>query len=47
MEVPALDISSTMIRKRLAAGLPVRYLVPDAVYELLEKSGEYRSSGVA
>jgi nicotinate-nucleotide adenylyltransferase len=47
MEVPGLDISSTMIRERLAGGLPVRYLVPDAVHELLEKSGEYRSSGPA
>jgi nicotinate-nucleotide adenylyltransferase len=47
MEVPGLDISSTMIRERLAGGLPVRYLVPDAVHELLEKSREYRSSDPA
>jgi nicotinate-nucleotide adenylyltransferase len=43
MEVPGLDISSSMIRERLAAGLPVRYIVPDAVCELIDKSGEYRS----
>ena len=43
MEVPGLDISSSMIRARLAAGIPVRYLVPDAVCQLIEKSGEYRS----
>jgi nicotinate-nucleotide adenylyltransferase len=43
MEVPGLDISSSMIRARLAAGLPVRYLVPDAVCQLIEKSGEYCS----
>jgi nicotinate-nucleotide adenylyltransferase len=43
MEVPGLDISSSMIRARLAAGVPVRYLVPDAVCQLIEKSGEYQS----
>jgi nicotinate-nucleotide adenylyltransferase len=43
MEIPGLDISSSMIRERLAAGLPVRYLVPDAVCQLMEKTGEYRS----
>jgi nicotinate-nucleotide adenylyltransferase len=45
MEVPGLDISSSMIRERLAAGLPVRYLVPDAVCDLIDKTGEYRSPG--
>lgn len=43
MEVPGLDISSSMIRERMAAGLPVRYLIPDAVFQLIEKSGAYRS----
>ena len=47
MEVPGLDISSSMIRARLLAGLPVRYLVPDAVCQLIEKSGEYRSPNQA
>jgi nicotinate-nucleotide adenylyltransferase len=42
MDVPGLDVSSSMIRDRLAAGLPVRYLVPDPVCDLIEKSGEYR-----
>jgi nicotinate-nucleotide adenylyltransferase len=43
MKIPGLDISSSMIRERLAAGLPVRYLVPEAVHQLIEKSGEYGS----
>lgn len=41
MEVPALAISSSMIRERLAAGKGVRYLVPDAVADLIEKTGVY------
>ncbi len=42
IEIPALAISSSMIRERLAEGKSVRYLVPDAVEQLLEKSGVYR-----
>jgi nicotinate-nucleotide adenylyltransferase len=41
MEIPALAISSSMIRERLAAGRQVRYLVPDAVAQILEKKGVY------
>jgi len=41
MEVPALAISSSMIRERLAAGKGVRYLVPDAVAALIDKNGYY------
>jgi nicotinate-nucleotide adenylyltransferase len=44
MEVPALAISSSMIRERLASGKTVRYLVPDAVGQLVEKSGYYASA---
>jgi nicotinate-nucleotide adenylyltransferase len=43
MEVPALAISSSMIRERLAAGQAARYLVPDPVAQLIEKSGFYAS----
>jgi nicotinate-nucleotide adenylyltransferase len=45
MEIPALAISSSMIRQRLAEGKGVRYLVPDAVAQLIDKSGMYASSG--
>jgi nicotinate-nucleotide adenylyltransferase len=47
MEVPALAISSTMIRERLAAGKTVRYLVPDSVAELIEKSSCYAPAAQA
>ena len=42
-DMPRLDISSSMIRRRIAAGLPVRYLVPDAVAAYIEREGLYRS----
>ena len=41
LQVPALAISSSMIRERLAVGKPVRYLVPEPVAQLIEKSGLY------
>jgi len=40
--MPAFDISSTMLRDRLSRGLSVRYLVPDAVGDHLERRGLYR-----
>jgi nicotinate-nucleotide adenylyltransferase len=41
-DMPRVDVSSSLIRRRVAAGLPVRYLVPDAVAEHIERSGLYR-----
>jgi nicotinate-nucleotide adenylyltransferase len=42
MAVPALAISSTDIRERVASGRPIRYLVPDDVMTFIEKEGLYR-----
>jgi len=39
--MPELDVSSTMVRERVAAGLPIRWLVPDAVAGLIEERGIY------
>lgn len=43
--LPRIDVSSTMVRERVAAGLPVRYLVPDAVADHMATRGLY--AGVA
>ena len=41
-DMPRFDVSSTMIRNRAGAGLPIRHLVPDAVAEYVESAGLYR-----
>jgi nicotinate-nucleotide adenylyltransferase len=40
--VPAIGISGTEIRARLAAAQSIRYLVPEAVREYIEAHGLYR-----
>jgi nicotinate-nucleotide adenylyltransferase len=42
MEIPALAISSTEIRARVARGAPVQYLVPDGVARYIQKHALYR-----
>jgi nicotinate-nucleotide adenylyltransferase len=42
MHIPALAISSTDIRARVAKGEPIRYLVPEGVKSYVEKAGLYR-----
>jgi nicotinate-nucleotide adenylyltransferase len=46
-EMPRLDISSSLLRERAAAGRPLRYLVPDAVAELIRAQGLYRAQAPA
>jgi nicotinate-nucleotide adenylyltransferase len=40
--VTRVDVSSTLIRTRVAVGMPIRYLVPDAVAKIIERDGLYR-----
>jgi len=42
MNIPALAISSTDIRERVAKGRPIRYLVPEGVKSYVEKADLYR-----
>lgn len=44
LEVPALAISSTDCRSRVARGHPVWYLVPDGVVQYINKHHLYRST---
>ena len=41
LEIRALDVSASDIRARLRSGRSVRYLVPGAVAEALQRSGAY------
>ena len=42
LEIPALAISSTDVRRRVQRGEPVWYLVPDGVVQYIGKHGLYR-----
>jgi nicotinate-nucleotide adenylyltransferase len=41
IRMPEIDISSTRIRRRVAEGRPIRYLVTNAVLEFIEAQGLY------
>ena len=40
--MPWIGVSSTMVRRRVKAGQPIRYLVPDAVAAYIDEKGMYR-----
>ena len=42
-EMPRIDVSSSLVRERVADGRPIRYLVPDAVVDAIEQNGWYRA----
>jgi nicotinate-nucleotide adenylyltransferase len=42
MDIPALAISSTDIRRRVRQGEPIRYLVPEGVQTYIQKARLYR-----
>jgi nicotinate-nucleotide adenylyltransferase len=44
LDMPILQISSSAIRRRAAAGQPIRYLVPDKVAAYIEANGLYGAS---
>ena len=42
VDAPLMDISATDLRRRVAEGRSIRYRVPEAVREYIEKEGLYR-----
>ena len=44
LDMPIIQISSSSIRRRAAAGQPIRYLVPDKVAAYIESNGLYGAS---
>jgi nicotinate-nucleotide adenylyltransferase len=45
VEVTRIDVSATTVRRRVAAGLPIRYLVPPAVEEFIFEQHLYVRNG--
>ena len=43
-DMPRIDLSSSAIRDRVAAGRPIRYLVPDPVAEAIRSRRLYRNA---
>jgi nicotinate-nucleotide adenylyltransferase len=41
-DMPRLDVSSSQLRRRVAAGRPIRHLVPEAVADRITSLGLYR-----
>lgn len=41
VDAPVIDISSTQIRNKLQQGCSVRYLIPDLVFDYIQKEGLY------
>ncbi len=39
--MPRIDVSSSLVRRRVAAGQPIRFLVPDAVADHIAANGLY------
>ena len=46
-DMPRIDVSSTLVRERASAGLPIRYLVPDKVANYVGAQSLYAASAPA
>lgn len=42
-DMPRVDVSSSLVRERVATGRPIRYLVPEPVAAAIEQNGWYRA----
>jgi nicotinate-nucleotide adenylyltransferase len=47
IDMPIIQVSSSVVRRRVAAGLPVRYLVPDTVASYIAEHGLYGAPDTA
>jgi nicotinate-nucleotide adenylyltransferase len=45
LDMPIIQVSSTSVRRRIAAGQPIRYLVPDRVANQIGATGLYGAAG--
>jgi nicotinate-nucleotide adenylyltransferase len=45
LDMPVMQVSSSAIRRRVAEGRPIRYLVPDKVVSYIEAHGLYGAGG--
>jgi nicotinate-nucleotide adenylyltransferase len=43
-DMPRIDLSSSLVRRRAASGRPIRYLLPDKVADHVERQGLYGAS---
>jgi nicotinate-nucleotide adenylyltransferase len=44
LQTPLLEVASSQIRRRIAAGERYRYFLPEGVYRLIQERGFYRGS---
>ena len=44
--MPRIGVSSTLLRRRVRAGQPIRYLVPDAVVDYIAEHGLYAGASI-
>jgi nicotinate-nucleotide adenylyltransferase len=47
LDMPLIQVSSSAIRRRVASGRPIRYLVPDAVAAYIDSNGLYGAGASA
>lgn len=47
IEIPQVEITSSMIRKNIERGLSIRYMVPEAVFKYIHKNRLYKGKSIS